>query len=118
MLPDRLAKAAALACGQKFVVWGGEGERQEVQKDNDGDDQQDKQKQPPDADKDDSQDPGDADSEDSGDDDSDSDDDDSEAELDRLKRANIALKGKVTKLETAQSKAKGDRDAAIERDEL
>lgn len=118
MLPDRLAEAAAVACGQKFPIFGGDGERQEVPKDDDGDEQKDNGQQSTDTDQDDSQDSDEADSQDSGDDDSDSGNADLEAELDRLKRERIALKGQVTKLQTAQNKAKGDRDAAIERDEL
>lgn len=101
-----------------FTVFGGDGERQEVPKDDDGDEQKDNSQQPPDTGSDDGQNSGQDDNQDDGDSGDESSNDDSEAELDRLKRANIALKGKVTKLETAQSKAKGDRDAAIERDEL
>jgi hypothetical protein len=119
MLANRLAEAAAVTCGQKFVISGGDGERQEAPKDDDGNqEQEDQQKRPEDSDKDNLKDSGDTDSQDSGDDDSDSGDDDSQAELDRLKRENITLKRDKTRLEGQKKKAEGDREAAAERDEL
>lgn len=118
MFANRLAEAATVACGGSFYIWGGDGERQDVQGDKDGDQEGDNGQESSDSDPGDSQDTDQTDSQDSGDDDSDSGADDDEEERDRLKRKNIALKAENTRLKNAQAKAKGDRDAAAERDEL
>jgi hypothetical protein len=118
MEPDLLAKAAAIACGTKFRIWGGEGERQDNPADNDAEDDQN----PKDDDKSGNRGSGNAD-----DIDDDNVDDDSDAgkagekslqdQLDELKRDNLTLKKSNDQLKAGKKKADADKDAAAERDE-
>lgn len=117
MDPDLLAKAAETACGGLFRIWGGDGERENQPGDGDSDepdeDTQDKDKSG------DTDDAGDADVDEPGDEgDYNPDEASLEERLDAERRKNIALKGRITKLQQAKQKADGDKDVAKERDEL
>lgn len=122
MDPDLLSKAAATACGIKFRVWGGDGERQDNAGDDNANDDQDQNDQDKDTGKSGDRGSGNADDGDDGDAGDDGDDGkDAETslqeQLDQIKRDNITLKKSNEQLKASKKKADADKDAAKERDD-
>lgn len=107
---DKLALAAAAACG-KIRIWGGDGEREDNPDQNDQDVEQQDQDQSDDSDESDDQDSQEQPDEDD-DDDADSD------ELTSAKKENIKLKKRIANLEKSKEDSDNDRNAAKERDKL
>jgi hypothetical protein len=120
MLSDRLAEAAEYACGGKFRIWGGDGERQDAPKD---DNEGDPQGTPQDDNRGGAGDPDDVDDDDGDNDggagspDKDNKQRSIEEELDELKRQNLSLKKSNDQLKAGKKKADTDKDVAKERDE-